>query len=163
MAQPSEALPLTPDVLPQGLSSFPLPGHFFDMVGFRTDDGVVFAADALVGGATLEKYHVAFVYDVRAYLDSLDSLCAMEASLFVPSHAEPVTDIASLAAQNRQENRGSCACTSSPRFPTGSPPPLRNCCASCLLTTGLSWTPINMSWWAPPCALILPTCSTPAA
>ena len=46
MAQPSEALPLTPDVLPQGLSSFPLPGHFFDMVGFRTDDGVVFAADA---------------------------------------------------------------------------------------------------------------------
>lgn len=103
MAQPSEALPLTPDVLPQGLSSFPLPGHFFDMVGFRTDDGVVFAADALVGGATLEKYHVSFVYDVRAYLDSLDSLCAMEASLFVPSHAEPVTDIAPLAAQNRQK------------------------------------------------------------
>ncbi len=101
LAQPSDALPLTDDVLVQGLTSFALPGHFFDMVGYRTDDNIVFAADALVGGGTLQKYHVSFVYDVAAYLNSLDALCGMEAALFVPAHAEPVADITSLAQQNR--------------------------------------------------------------
>ena len=65
MAQPSSPQPLTPETLPPGMSSFSLPGHFFGMVGFATDDGVCFLADCLSGENILEKYHVSFIYDVR--------------------------------------------------------------------------------------------------
>ena len=40
-AQESGAAPLTADVLPEGWEPLPLPGHFLDMVGFRTPDDVV--------------------------------------------------------------------------------------------------------------------------
>ena len=45
MAQPSDVQELTADVLPAGFQVIPMPGHFFDMVGFRTPDDVVFLAD----------------------------------------------------------------------------------------------------------------------
>ena len=45
VAQESDALELTREALPEGLEMIPLPGHFFDMVGFRTPDDVVFLAD----------------------------------------------------------------------------------------------------------------------
>ena len=45
LAQESDAAELTADKLPEGFASIPLPGHFFDMVGFRTPDDVVFLAD----------------------------------------------------------------------------------------------------------------------
>ena len=35
MAQASDAQPLTAEALPEGFEMIPLPGHFFDMVGFR--------------------------------------------------------------------------------------------------------------------------------
>ena len=41
MAQDSGAEVLTAEALPEGFESIPLPGHFFDMVGFRTADDVV--------------------------------------------------------------------------------------------------------------------------
>ena len=41
MAQESEADLLTPEALPEGISVLPLPGHFFDMVGYRSADGAV--------------------------------------------------------------------------------------------------------------------------
>lgn len=71
LAQPSSCRPLTPEDLPEGLTMMPLPGHFFDMCGFRTGDGVWFLADCLSGADILEKYHVNFIYDVAAYLDTL--------------------------------------------------------------------------------------------
>ena len=101
MAQPSEAQPLTEAILPEGLTAFPLPGHFFDMVGFRTADGVCFLADCLFGMPTLEKYHISFFYDVAAALETLDAVEAMEAALFVPAHSEPTSDIRPLVAANR--------------------------------------------------------------
>ena len=78
----------------------PLPGHFFDMVGFRTPDDVVFLADCLSSEETLEKYQIGFIYDVAAYLDTLEKVKGMEARLFVPSHAAPTEDIAPLAQLN---------------------------------------------------------------
>ena len=66
MAKESPAEYLTDAVLPKGLTSFPLPGHFFDMVGFRSEDGVVYLADCLSSKETLEKYQIGVIYVVGA-------------------------------------------------------------------------------------------------
>lgn len=92
---------LFPDPLPGGLTAVPLPGHSFEMIGFRTPDDVVFLADSLAGEAALEKYPIAYLYDVRAYLESLDAVERMQAALFVPSHAPAVQDIRPLVFVNR--------------------------------------------------------------
>ena len=101
LAQPSDVQVLDPQACP--LEVIPLPGHFFDMVGYRTEDGVVFLADCLSSRETLEKYRVSFVYDVAAYLDTLDRVAAMEAALFIPAHAAATEDIAPLARYNRDQ------------------------------------------------------------
>lgn len=100
MAQDSFAEPLTPSVLPEGVKAIPLPGHFFDMVGFRTGDDVVYLADCLSSRETLEKYRIGFIYDVGAYLNTLEAVKAMKAKLFIPSHAAPCEDITELAQYN---------------------------------------------------------------
>ena len=100
MAQESEADELTQEALPEGLSILPLPGHFFDMVGFRSDDGAVYIADCLSSSETLEKYQITFVYDVAAYLKTLEMVKTLEAKVFIPAHAEATEDIAPLAQRN---------------------------------------------------------------
>lgn len=100
LAKESKALPLTEDVLPEGIEAISLPGHFFDMVGFRTKDNVVYLADCLSSKATLDKYAIGFIYDVGAYLDTLERVKEMKAELFIPSHAEPTEDIRELAQYN---------------------------------------------------------------
>ncbi len=100
MAQESDALELTQNALPDGFSIIPLPGHFFDMVGFRTPDDVVYLADCLSSRETLEKYQIGFIYDVTAYLNTLEAVKSMQAALFIPAHAEATNDIAELAQVN---------------------------------------------------------------
>lgn len=100
MAQESNAEPLTREVLPEGFSLIELPGHFFSMVGFRTPDDVVYLADCLSSTETLDKYQIGFIYDVGAYLDTLEKVKTMQAVLFVPAHAAPTREIASLAQYN---------------------------------------------------------------
>ena len=100
MAQESDAEYLTESTLPEGFSIIPLPGHFFDMVGYRTADDVVFLADCLSSRETLEKYQIGFIYDVAAYLDTLEKVKTMEARLFIPSHATAAEEIAPLAQYN---------------------------------------------------------------
>ena len=100
MAQESDAEPLTEAVLPEGLERIELPGHFFSMAGFRTPDDVVYLADCLSSRETLDKYKIGFLYDVAAYLDTLERVKAMRAKLFVPAHAAATEDIAPLAQYN---------------------------------------------------------------
>ena len=100
LAQESEAELLTDAVLPDGLESIPLPGHFFDMVGYRSEEGVVYLADCLSSAETLEKYQIGFIYDVAAYLDTLEKVKTMEARVFVPAHAAATEQIAPLAQLN---------------------------------------------------------------
>ena len=100
LAQESSAEPLTPDVLPDGFEIIPLPGHFFDMVGFRTPDDVVYLADCLSSWETLEKYQIGFLYDVAAYLDTLERVKTLTARMFVPAHAPAAEEIADLAQYN---------------------------------------------------------------
>ena len=103
MAQESDARDLTPDVLPEGFALIPLPGHFFDMVGFRTPDDTVYLADCLSSRETLEKYRIGFIYDVAAYLKTLETVKSMQAKQFVPSHAPACSEIASLAQHNMDQ------------------------------------------------------------
>jgi glyoxylase-like metal-dependent hydrolase (beta-lactamase superfamily II) len=100
LAQPSDVLDFTDPGFPSALTPIPLPGHFFDMAGFRTPDDVVFLADCLCSDATLQKYGVTFLYDVAAYLTTLDAVAQMQAALFVPAHADATADIAPLARRN---------------------------------------------------------------
>ena len=100
MAQGSGAEPLTPGVLPEGFELIPLPGHFFDMVGYRTPDGVVYLADCLSSRETLDKYQIGFIYDVAAYLDTLEKVKTLTARMFVPAHAPAAEEIADLAQYN---------------------------------------------------------------
>ena len=100
MAQESDAEPLTADALPKGFGAIELPGHFFDMVGYRTPDDVVFLADCLSSRETLEKYQVSFVYDVAAYLRTLEMVKGLSARMFVPAHAPAAEDVSELAQLN---------------------------------------------------------------
>lgn len=100
MAQESECEYLTPEVLPEGMELIALPGHFFDMAGFRTADDVVYLADCLSSRETIEKYKIGFIYDVGAYIATLEMVKGMQAALFVPAHAAATDDISELAQFN---------------------------------------------------------------
>lgn len=100
MAQESDADELASAELPEGFEIIPLPGHCFEMVGFRTPDNVVFLADCLSSRATLEKYRIGFIYDVQAYLDTLEKVKSLSGAFFVPAHAEACEDVSELAQYN---------------------------------------------------------------
>ena len=100
MAQESDARPLEKEDLPEGWDCIPLPGHSFDMVGFRTPDDVVYLADCLSSEETLAKYQIGFLVDPGAYLRTLETVKEMHAAVFVPAHAAATADIAPLAQKN---------------------------------------------------------------
>ena len=100
MAQESDARELTWECLPEGFTMIPLPGHFFDMAGFRTPDDVVYLADCLSSRETLEKYQIGFIYDVGAYLETLETVKSLQAKMFVPAHAAASEDVTGLAQYN---------------------------------------------------------------
>ncbi|HWQ59454.1 MAG TPA: MBL fold metallo-hydrolase [Clostridia bacterium] len=102
LAQPSEALDASTPGFPEELELIPLPGHTFGMVGVRTPDDVFYLADCVSGPVTLEKYGLPFLYDVGAYLATLDLVESMRASLFVPAHAPVMEDIAPLVRCSRE-------------------------------------------------------------
>lgn len=101
LAQDSEVTDFSDESFPKEIEVIPLPGHFFDMVGFRTPDQTVFLADCISSKATLDKYAISFIYDVEAYLNTLDKVEAMEAAMFVPAHAEAGADLRELVQYNR--------------------------------------------------------------
>ena len=103
LAQDSDPLLLTDPAYPKEIESFLLPGHFFDMVGFRTPDDVVYLADCISSESTLEKYGIPFIYDVGAYLQTLDAVEAMQAAVFVPAHAEANANVKPLVQYNREK------------------------------------------------------------
>jgi len=100
MAQESQAEFLTKETLPNGFEIIPLPGHFFDMVGFRTPDDVVYLADCISSKETLDKYQIGFIYDVEAHLSTLEMLKTLKAKIFVPAHADATESIAGLVQYN---------------------------------------------------------------
>lgn len=100
LAQESNAEHLTKEALPEGFEIISLPGHFFDMVGFRTPDDVIFLADCLSSKETLDKYQIGFIYDVAAYIKTLEMVQSLTAKMFVPAHATATENISQLAQYN---------------------------------------------------------------
>lgn len=100
LAAESEVSDFADGDFPRELEIIPLPGHFFNMAGFRTPDDVVFLADCLSSRETLDKYQIGFIYDVAEYLKTLEHVKTMTARLFVPSHAAASKSIAELAQYN---------------------------------------------------------------
>lgn len=100
LARPSEVTDFSDESFPKEIEIIPLPGHFFDMVGFRTPDDTVFLADCLSSKETLDKYHIGFIHDVAEYLKTLETVKSMKAKMFVPAHASATDDIAELADVN---------------------------------------------------------------
>ena len=85
------------------IRAIPLPGHFFSQQGYLAD-GVLFAGDALFGAESITKHPVFFVYDVAAFLASLDRIAAASPPIVLPSHGQPVhspAEQADLIAANR--------------------------------------------------------------
>lgn len=91
--------------LPEGVEIIELPGHCHEMFGVKTPQGVFFCADAVCSRETTEKYHINFVYDVRAALDCLEGLRlkTVDAKWYLPAHAELTQDITALARLNREK------------------------------------------------------------
>ncbi|MDY4919945.1 MAG: MBL fold metallo-hydrolase [Phascolarctobacterium sp.] len=100
LAQESNAEELSKGNLPEGFEIIKLPGHFFDMVGFRTPDNVVFLADCLSSRDILDKYQIGFIYDVDSYVKTLEMVKMLDAKVFVPSHTEVTDNISDLAQYN---------------------------------------------------------------
>lgn len=100
LAKPSEVTDISDSSFPKEIEAIPLKGHFFDMVGFRTPDDVVFLADCLSSKETLGKYRIGFIYDVAEYLKTLEYIKTLKAKAFVPAHAPAADDISELADLN---------------------------------------------------------------
>ncbi len=103
LAQDSDVTDFSDEGFPKEVEIIPLPGHFFDMVGFGVPEGVVFLADCVSSRETLDKYAVTFIYDVAAYLETLDKVEKMQRAMFVPAHAEASSDIKDLVRYNRDK------------------------------------------------------------
>ncbi len=103
MAQESIVTDFSDESFPKEVEVIPLRGHFFDMAGFRMPDDAVFLADCISSRETLEKYAISFIYDVGAYLETLDMVEKMEAAMFIPSHAEASADVKELVCYNRDK------------------------------------------------------------
>jgi len=103
-ARPSRVTSYCPDrgaIGDSPLESFPLPGHFIDMIGIRTPDDVCYIADSLFSREIIQKYRLIFTHDVAAALKTLDFLSGLEASVFVPCHAPVTSHIGDLVEVNR--------------------------------------------------------------
>ena len=49
---------------------------------------------------TLDKYQIGFIYDVAAYLNTLEMVKSLRAKMFVPAHAAASEDVTELAQYN---------------------------------------------------------------
>jgi glyoxylase-like metal-dependent hydrolase (beta-lactamase superfamily II) len=100
MAEKSFAKPLEDSAFPKELEVLHLPGHSYDMVGIRTPDNVFFAADSIANPRGLRRYRMTYMYDVKRYIETLQTIKDVEAELFVPSHGKALPSIDDMADFN---------------------------------------------------------------
>jgi len=86
----TDKIPNSGQILNSSLKAVPLAGHFLDMIAVETPDSVLFTADSVISREILSKYHIHFLYNVKAHFETLEMLKKRENKLFVPSHGKPV-------------------------------------------------------------------------
>ena len=101
MADSSTPTNSIPEGLPLGLEAINLPGHYFDMIGIKTSDDVIFLADSVFSEEILEKYHISFLYDIKEQLKTLSFIESLSAKIFIPSHGIALKEIKQLIEANR--------------------------------------------------------------
>jgi glyoxylase-like metal-dependent hydrolase (beta-lactamase superfamily II) len=102
-AEPSHVNNVAEMTLPKGMEIVPLKGHFFDMIGVRTPDEVYFMADCVSSENIINKYHIAFIYDVSEYLNTLDMIKTLKGKLFIPAHADAVNGMERISDINKMK------------------------------------------------------------
>ena len=103
MAPPSFVQELTAEVLPKGLEVMPVNGHTYAMSAIKTSDDVWFLADSLTSREVLEKYHIAYLYDIAAHINTLERLMELNGKLFIPAHTETMVDVREVARINLEK------------------------------------------------------------
>ena len=85
------------------LQAFPLEGHFIQMIGVKTPDGVIFIADSLFSPEIICKYGLTVKSDIEKTLNTYTFLEGLSAKLFIPSHAQPAKVLSDLIKVNRNQ------------------------------------------------------------
>lgn len=86
------------------LSFINLPGHYFEMVGILCEDNnkkVLFASDGIFGRKNIGKYWIPFLYDVKKFKNSLDTISSLNADFCIPGHGEPTSQIEETVELNK--------------------------------------------------------------
>ena len=94
---------------PDGIRWTYLPGHSFGMIGIRTSDDIWFLGDSYLSRSFLKQYTFGFIYNVEAYIDTLEKLKEFKGALFVPSHGIIETDIVPTLEQNLRSVAEMCS------------------------------------------------------
>ena len=105
-AKPSLVTTIIPsdgEIPDTGLQAIPLPGHYFDMIGVVTPDGICFIADILFPENIINKYHLFFLWDIRSHFNSLERLKTLNADLYVPGHGETLSQVDPLIEINKKK------------------------------------------------------------
>ena len=87
---------------PKEIEVVELPGHSMEHAGYRLPDGTFFVGDTLIESRIIKKYPLSYIYNPEDVLKTLENMKSMEASVFAPAHAEPVTDISELIEANTE-------------------------------------------------------------
>lgn len=96
----TDAEVITEENLPRGIEVISLPGHNYEMLGVRTDDGVLFLADSILSKKTWETHALPYFYNINQTIDTLKEVREMKGEIYVPSHDEPTNEIRNLADYN---------------------------------------------------------------
>ena len=87
------------------LNFISLPGHYFEMIGIlcKTNQNkkIIFASDGIFGRKNIGKYWIPFLYDVKEFKNSLDTICSLDADYCIPGHGEPIEQIEETAELNK--------------------------------------------------------------
>lgn len=79
---------------------FPLPGHAASHVGYRTQDGVLYVGDALMGREILADQSLAYMLDWQLAFQTMKEISRIPARVWILAHGGPVTEREELAEEN---------------------------------------------------------------
>lgn len=86
------------------ISFINLPGHYFEMIGILCENDnkkVLFASDGIFGRKNIGKYWIPFLYDVKEFKNSLDTISSLNADFCIPGHGEPTSQIEETVELNK--------------------------------------------------------------